>query len=429
MNVIFSTFPDRKQVFASSAMISRSLQTLLLFVTAYARFAHARSLARSKLLDDPREVSRQRMYWINLLTPPDVVKRLQHAAGIALSRESSCVPTGGLLLTYSNEYHAPFMELTRRGLHRSSPDCNVLLRAVAVCFGHSNSSICVQAPAAAASDHRKRQYHEIIWIKWNIIDFVFQVPGCEVVFFFDADVVLFQNPFLAIEAGLHAPLSQLDFGIMYQPTGPWEGAVVRHPAMPIPAPPSQTAGGAAVLHVRRQHDAASKGYGRPICGDVTTVHRGHEVNGGQVLVRSRDLLQIIVDARPLVFHASSQLDQQTVSKILRLQQTRRSVQTSRTVSTAKLGSVNKSLPFFSERNRYHACLLPEGFTEHCWCRNNVTCAVDSCSMVSYHATCLSTFSYKYAGALAAIERFEHPACQRWRLKHPLRPPRLREALP
>jgi hypothetical protein len=198
-------------------MISTSLQTLLLFVTAYARFAHA----RSKLLDDPREVSRQRMYWINLLTPPDVVKRLQHAAGIALSRESSCVPTGGgLLLTYSNEYHAPFMELTRRGLHRSSPDCNVLLRAVAVCFGHSNSSICVQAPAAAASDHRKRQYHEIIWIKWNIIDFVFQVPGCEFVFFFDADVVLFQNPFLAIEAGLHAPLSQLDFGIMYQPTGP-----------------------------------------------------------------------------------------------------------------------------------------------------------------------------------------------------------------
>jgi hypothetical protein len=148
-----------------------------------------------------------------------------------------------------------------------------------------------------------------------------------------------------------------------------------------------------------------------------------------VLVRSRDLLRIIVDARPLVFHASSQLDQQTVSKILRLQQTRRSVQTSRTVSTAKLGSVNKSLPFFSERNRYHACLLPEGFTEHCWCRNNITCAVDSCSMVSYHATCLSTFSYKYAGALAAIERFEHPACQRWRLKHPLRPPRLREVLP
>ena len=163
--------------------------------------------------------------------------------------------------------------------------------------------------------------------------------------------------------------------ILYDPGGSPGSAVkphsichVSHPAMPIPAPPSQTAGGAAVLHVRRQHDAASKGYGRPICGDVTTVHRG--VNGGQVLVRSRDLLRIIVDARPLVFHASSQLDQQTVSKILRLQQTRRSVQTSRTVSTAKLGSVNKSLPFFSERNRYHACLLPEGFTEHCWCLQN-----------------------------------------------------------
>lgn len=414
-------------------------------------FICSSAVARCRFLDNPAEVERQRLHLVHRLTPPAVVSLLQSAVSAALARNVPCVPSGAVLISYANVYHAPFMELTRQALQRDSPHCDVLQRTVAVCFGHNASSACVRAPHASRSDHRHGQYHEIIWIKWNIIDFVLQVA--QLVFFFDADVVLLQNPFRALALGLRAPLSALDFGLMYQPTGPWEGPIVRHPAMPLPSPSlrtptvrtgSSSTGDAADKSGGSRRSAAwwpraSQAHGPPLCGDVTTLHPGHEVNGGQLLISSRALVRAVLDAKPLAFKPSSQLDQVTVSRLLGLDLSNRpklagpapeastiltesrgenpqpidadTLHAGHRLSSGRLGV---QLPTFDPRNRYHACMLPEGFAEHCWCRDNATCAADACHLVSYHATCLSTFEQKYAGARAAVERFEQSVCRRRR---------------
>jgi len=377
----------------------------LLFASAYTT-----TFSRSKLLDDPVERERQRLHLVNRLTPPEVVAGLKEAVRDALSKESPCVPAGAVLLTYSNAYHAPFMALTQRALHRSSTNrCNVMRRYVAVCFGHNSSSHCVPAPAVKPSDHRKGMYHELIWIKWSILEFALEVPGCDLAFFFDADVVLLQNPFRALEVHLQAPLAQHSFRLkkfrfMYQPTGPWEGGVMRHPAMPKPKLPR----GNDAHDPRGKHGLAR--YGRPLCGDLAAIHPRHELNIGQMFVPDRHLVHTILQAKPLSFRASSELDQQVVSKLLHLDLQPKSTKDPRTHRHPANSSADGG---------FSACMLPEGFTEHCWCRNNITCAVDICSMVTYHATCFSTFNQKYAGALAAVERFEQPACRLWRREFPL----------
>jgi len=215
--------------------------------------------------------------------------------------------------------------------------------------------------------------------------------------------------FRALEVHLQAPLAQHSFRLkkfrfMYQPTGPWEGGVMRHPAMPKPKLPR----GNDAHDPRGKHGLAR--YGRPLCGDLAAIHPRHELNSGQMFVPDRHLVHTILQAKPLSFRASSELDQQVVSKLLHLDLQPKSTKDPRTHRHPANSSADGG---------FSACMLPEGFTEHCWCRNNITCAVDICSMVTYHATCFSTFNQKYAGALAAVERFEQPACRLWRREFPL----------
>lgn len=126
------------------------------------------------------------------------------------------IPEKTVLLTYTNAYHFNLVKMQRRGLSPSDRDC-VHSRFVTGCMDKaclgscSNSSIPnyylenFRNPNTTeyellhqASDFRSNEYFKILMVKWQMLEDALQLGNGNVsaVFFFDADVLLLQNPFM-----------------------------------------------------------------------------------------------------------------------------------------------------------------------------------------------------------------------------------------
>jgi hypothetical protein len=119
----------------------------------------------------------------------------------ALAAPSSCVPAGAVLLTLFNDHHRPLYELQFRRVR--SLAC-LVQRLVSVCFGadacRDAIGRAVVGPPVRPSDFRKGAYVELTWAKWRLLHSA--LMHARVVLFIDSDVVLFRNPFAALDAAV-----------------------------------------------------------------------------------------------------------------------------------------------------------------------------------------------------------------------------------
>ena len=146
------------------------------------------------------------------------VPDLSHAVREAVSRPSSCVPDGAILLSYVNSKHQGLRGLQ---LQRVAQLPCLLSRLVTVCYGvdHDGLGSCVAAPAFAPAEinmalnaYRKPRgsardivrsagaYFELVWAKWRLL--LSALSAAREVLWLDADVVLFRNPWPAPPAAL-----------------------------------------------------------------------------------------------------------------------------------------------------------------------------------------------------------------------------------
>ena len=348
--------------------------------------------------------------------PPDVLAAFEAAVASALARRvaSSCVPFGGITLTYTNAYHSPLLKLT--WLHLQERASCFLERVVPVCLDPPSSfthfpelrSACVHTPAAAESDHLRGVYQHLIWLKWHLIDVALGVAGCHRVFFFDADVLLARNPWpplvRASSQGAHSPApwsssaASLRNGSVLEAREltPTRRSIRAHAgsAFAAAARLAVPTGAADVMYQPNNyvgHPGRPTGPRPRLCGgggrEITSADGRTlpaTLNGGQLLLQSRRYVRAVLAAEPRSLRMFTKLDQDYANAVLR-----------------------------DRAANFSGCLLPDTFTENCWCRAvgnpsappDTVCTIDFCSMVTFHGTCLSTFQQKHAAAEKALQRF------------------------
>jgi hypothetical protein len=143
-------------------------------------------------------------------------KQILHVFSRPLAFNCS-IPENTTLLTYTNAYHFGMLEMQRRGLSPSDREC-VHSRFLTGCMDEACLALCsernipncypehyrsagnsTQNPEALVkSDFKKGDYFKILMVKWQMLDDALQLGSGNVsaVFFFDADVLLLQNPFM-----------------------------------------------------------------------------------------------------------------------------------------------------------------------------------------------------------------------------------------
>jgi hypothetical protein len=126
------------------------------------------------------------------------------------------IPDNTTLLTYTNAYHFSLLKMQRRGLSPSDREC-VHSRFITGCMDEACLGLCSDHSIPncylehfrnfdtnksellnQASDFRSKDYFKILMVKWQMLDDALQLGSGNVsaVFFFDADVLLLQNPFM-----------------------------------------------------------------------------------------------------------------------------------------------------------------------------------------------------------------------------------------
>ena len=139
-------------------------------------------------------------HWGGLLVP---LPNLEPAVVAALAKPSSCVPESTIMLTLFNDHHRSLYNLQFSRVRNLA--C-LIQRLVTVCYGsaacHEALGMAVVGGAVRPSDFRKGAYVELTWAKWRLLHAALQVA--RVVMFVDSDVVLFRNPFAALDTAADA---------------------------------------------------------------------------------------------------------------------------------------------------------------------------------------------------------------------------------
>ena len=213
-------------------------------------------------------VSKHVMAWRGLIRPELIVPDIRPAIISVLKEPSSCVPDGAVTLSVINKHHAR-MRADQFALMKDQP-C-FMNRMVSVCYNVTDTfGTCVHSLfAIPPSDFRRSNYANLIWAKWRIIADALQVA--RVAMWVDADVLLLRNPWTGIDAA-----SAVAYDIRYQ---------------------SETRCG------ERECDAL-----RSSCSTL---------NGGQLLVSSRQLAERIYKLRPQNLTNTADLDQDLADEVIR----------------------------------------------------------------------------------------------------------------
>ena len=312
-----------------------------------------------------------------LKRPPLNVPNATNAVEAAVSRASSCVPAGTVVLSMANRHHLPLRKQQFKRIQHL--DC-FMTRVVSICWGNWSDSfgVCVRGDcsgglgsACLASDFRRSQYVSLNWAKWPFfIDALRVAPqvaerhpeptrwlACPSyrppllqgptapaagptqgrslclpppqLLWIEADVVISRNPF---ELLLRLPVAARSASVLYN----YEGVpcVRESERRERGLPSASLTGGVA----------------------CTRTLAGHEepLNCGQLLINSLQFALEVWAARPAAFY-NGNLSQQHYANVL--------------------------------KEKYSHFAMPLEFYNYCWQDHRTTKIVDACQLATYHATC------------------------------------------
>ena len=290
--------------------------------------------------------------------PVELEASFLDAVQSALNAPSSCVPDGAIMVSLANEYHTGLRDL---GLQRIRASQCLLDRFVSLCFGFDDGvGKCVRAQRIAASEFLSESYHRLLWTKWHVLRIA--SSAATHVFYIDADVLLFKNPFPTL---MEAAARVAGYDVLFQAEGLCASCAASCPMV-------------GRLFTRTDSFCASNvsvsSSGEPMC----------PMNGGQLLVaRNSRLVRRVLHAQPCFRHGQVDLPlDQYISDAVR----------------------SENMPTL------RTCALPSNFATKCWWRPAVR---SRCDLVSWHANCITGESMKQMAmrtTLADVDSGNETAC-------------------
>lgn len=226
-----------------------------------------------------------------------------------------------------------------------------MARVVTVCFGVHNAT-CVHAPSfGEEGSFRKGAYEELIWAKWRMLHSALTEGGAASVLFLDNDVVLFRNPFLALQG---AP----DYDIRFQ------------------------------SEFACQRDACQSSQPPPTC----------HLNGGVLLLRSASFAELVIRRGEPDFAAAAN-----------------DLQTPKGVKRAARALDQDTADAVMRTGQFRACHLPsEWFVGFCsWMfgynkgNRSLFDALRPCEIIAYHGHCLVGAGAKLASMQRMLNKTRH----------------------
>lgn len=106
---------------------------------------------------------------------------------------SECVPDGCLMIGITNDHTRNLTEVGLSRLPRCASVRSLVYDASNSCTGSTNRHC---GPALRASNFRENDYDQFCWIKWRLVRDAMR--SARAVFYADADVVFFQNPWPSV---------------------------------------------------------------------------------------------------------------------------------------------------------------------------------------------------------------------------------------
>ena len=334
------------------------------------------------------------------LIPPRVGRAVQAAVVRSLARPASaCVPAGVVMLTIVNMHHLPFYHQQFARVPTPTRVC-LARRLVALCLGHNESAppgghnestaaaaTCVVAPPTSASDHRRGHFHQIAYVRYRLLRLALICPGAVAAFFTDADVAYFGSPFrVPDERGKSALLRADDLArvdLIFVQNG-------------RAAPAGRPLATAAASLAPQTHPWTHPSW---CAGGIDEWN----VNSGQMLVTSLELVEAVIAAEPRTVKHAMPLDQQHLQAVVR-------------------------------RGNWRTCTWPPAvFGDHCVTVARLQQAASTragapaaaalggayyCPMHSYHATCRSAFASKMEALQDAIRGRDEAGCAEASTAHP-----------
>ena len=130
------------------------------------------------------------------LVPKSLEAKVQAAVRSALLVNSTCVPSGAVVLSYVNDAYMPLRAMAVQPEWR----CNFLKRFVSVCFGTGDTKrgACISATPLPNVAYRSGHYFHFMWLKWRLMEIAMR--EAKSVLFVNADVMLLRNPFSRLPA-------------------------------------------------------------------------------------------------------------------------------------------------------------------------------------------------------------------------------------
>ena len=278
------------------------------------------------------------MAWRGLIRPELKVPDILPAIDAALRKPSSCVPEGAVTLSVINRHHAKIRPL-QFAFMQNEP-C-FMKRMISVCYNVTdNFGTCVHSSfAIPPSDFKRSNYANLIWAKWRIIANALQ--AARAIMWVDADVILLRNPW----SGLGTMTSITAYDIRYQS--------------------------------ERRCSSSECSELRSSCGAL---------NGGQLLVSSRQLAERIYKERPQNLTNTADLDQDFADSIIR-----------------------------SNASQFSFCPLPGRYFAQCWVikkeRQSGQHVLPLCRRQTVHFNCVTTRKAK-GEMMKDIIRDYSKSCQR-----------------
>ena len=256
-------------------------------------------VCRNAQLRDPTERALMQLRAAQALVPIEVESRFAKAVHKALKSPSSCVPEGAIMVSVANEQHRQLRGVAFTGVgSRNQSNC-LLDRFVSLCFGFEDSiGSCVSAQPIVAAGGPSPYYHRLAWTKWHVLRIASSLATH--VFFMDADVVLFENPWPALIA---AAKNVLGYDVLFQVVGLGRSCAVSCP---------DTTGPSFVGH---SSNVCSRKFIMPRSG----MHRCCPTNGSQLLVaRNSGLVRRVLQFQPCFRAGSVRLPlDQNISHVVR----------------------------------------------------------------------------------------------------------------
>ena len=247
------------------------------------------------------------------LTVPSVAETVRWV----LKKPSVCVPEGAVVLSVVNKHHIRLRPLQFHFIrHRRC----FMRRVVSVCFNNVTDGFgsCVRSTfVVPPSDFRRSNYANLIWAKWKILADALTVATRAL--WLDADVLILRNPFSVLNLLGNDAKTSPGYDIQYQ-------------SEPPPPETSQC------------------------IPPRTGCMKCPRINGGQLLLSSEVLSNIMYGARPHNLSNTDRLDQDWADAILFPEDSRFAY----LLGNASHGNYNPPT-----RN-YSSCILPPSFGANCW---------------------------------------------------------------